>query len=122
MVCLFAKLLKLLIHRLGSPTCVVAARYGCSDILAIKMITVLWTYIILVKHTFFLSCICMDKNAKTAQTTLFLRLIIAMPLQLFNVKMDWSTGRLHPLAVLPVKTLTLKMNAIFLRLKDVCVL
>ena len=64
----------------------------------------------------------MDKNAKTAQTTLFLRLIIAMQLQLFNVKMDWCTGRLHPPAVIPVKTLTLKMNAIVLRLKDVCVL
>ena len=64
----------------------------------------------------------MDRNAKTAQTTLFLRLIIAMPLQLFNVKMDWSTGRLHPLVVLPVKTLTLKMNATVLRLKDVCAL
>ena len=35
-VYLFAKLLELLIHRLGSPKCVVKGISGCSNIFAIK--------------------------------------------------------------------------------------
>ena len=55
MVYLFSKPLELLIHRLGTPKCVVAGIFGCSEMFAIKrnfMVTVHWMGTFLVKYKF----------------------------------------------------------------------